>query len=153
MRQDGLYSAAYSGAHVPYSPTSFLASWWKHAGEHLEGYQQQDAHEFYLYTLSGLARSLLSGLADPEPAQEPPTAGSQSAEAGAAAAGASAALSPLIANGASGPALCLDASRFHPCLTPNGGPIQQCDSMYCNHRGIHCRFLTKGQRLSAAQGF
>ena len=99
MRQDGLYSAAYSGAHVPYSPTSFLASWWKHAGEHLEGYQQQDAHEFYLYTLSGLARSLLSGLANPEaaPAPEAPTAGSQSAEAGTVAAGVNAAFQPPIA--------------------------------------------------------
>lgn len=84
--QDGLYSAAYSGKHVPYSPTSFLASWWKHAGEHLEGYQQQDAHEFYLYTLSGLAHSLVSGLRDPQPgprSEEPPVCGSQTAGAGA----------------------------------------------------------------------
>ena len=39
--QDRVYTAAYSSQRQPYSPTSFLQSWWKHAGALLEGYQQQ----------------------------------------------------------------------------------------------------------------
>ncbi|KAK9916520.1 hypothetical protein WJX75_003670 [Coccomyxa subellipsoidea] len=58
---DGLFSAAYSGASAPFSPAAFLYAWWCHADHHLAGYQQQDAHEFYLFALSGLSHSRLPG--------------------------------------------------------------------------------------------
>jgi Ubiquitin carboxyl-terminal hydrolase len=64
--QDAVFSAAYSGERAPYSPTSFLHSWWRHAENHLAGYQQNDAHEFYLYTLSGLGHSMVA----PPPADD-----------------------------------------------------------------------------------
>ncbi|KAK9841837.1 hypothetical protein WJX81_006458 [Elliptochloris bilobata] len=51
---NAVFSAAYSGVHAPYSPAEFLDAWWRHAEHHLAGYQQQDAHEFYLYALAGL---------------------------------------------------------------------------------------------------
>ena len=63
-----MFSAAYSGARAPYSPAAFLYAWWRHAEHHLAGYQQQDAHEFYLYALAGLAHSRL-------PAPAPQSAG------------------------------------------------------------------------------
>ena len=55
--QDGIFSASYSGATQPFSPAAFLHAWWRHADHHLASYQQQDAHEFYLYALSGLGQS------------------------------------------------------------------------------------------------
>ncbi|BDA41148.1 probable ubiquitin carboxyl-terminal hydrolase 22 [Coccomyxa sp. Obi] len=58
---DGLFTAAYSGASAPFSPAAFLYAWWCHAEHHLAGYQQQDAHEFYLFALSGLSHSRLPG--------------------------------------------------------------------------------------------
>ena len=63
--QDGIFSEAYSAARAPFSPASFLYAWWQHADHHLAGYSQQDAHEFYLYALSGLA-----GPSPPEPKHE-----------------------------------------------------------------------------------
>ena len=54
--QDGLFSASYSGATQPISPAAFLHAWWRHADHHLASYQQQDAHEFYLYALAGLGQ-------------------------------------------------------------------------------------------------
>ncbi|CAL8466572.1 g6108 [Coccomyxa elongata] len=69
---DGLFSAAYSGASAPFSPAAFLYAWWCHAEHHLAGYQQQDAHEFYLYALSGLSHSRLPGsdvAADAQPSE------------------------------------------------------------------------------------
>ena len=55
--QDGIFSASYSGATQPFSPAAFLHAWWRHADHHLASYQQQDAHEFYLYALAGLGQS------------------------------------------------------------------------------------------------
>lgn len=55
--QDGVFSASYSGATQPFSPAAFLHAWWRHADHHLASYQQQDAHEFYLYALAGLGQS------------------------------------------------------------------------------------------------
>jgi len=53
---DGLFRQAYGGARAPYSPASLLLSWWAHA-EDLAGYQQQDAHEFFLSLVSALQTS------------------------------------------------------------------------------------------------
>lgn len=55
--QDGIFSASYSGTTQPFSPAAFLHAWWRHADHHLASYQQQDAHEFYLYALAGLGQS------------------------------------------------------------------------------------------------
>lgn len=52
--QDALFGEAYGGGRAALSPVAFLRAWWHSAGGHLEGYQQQDAHEFYLNALSGL---------------------------------------------------------------------------------------------------
>ena len=52
--QDALYGAVYGGGRGPISPVALLHAWWRSAGGHLEGYQQQDSHEFYLTALSGL---------------------------------------------------------------------------------------------------
>ncbi|KAF7790555.1 hypothetical protein EIP86_001511 [Pleurotus ostreatoroseus] len=41
----------YSGNNVPYGPTSFLTTTWRASAE-LSGYAQQDAHEFFIATLS-----------------------------------------------------------------------------------------------------
>ena len=60
MYQDAVFSAAYSGTRAPFCPTAFLHTWWRHA-DSLAGYQQQDAHEFYLYALSGLGKAAAAG--------------------------------------------------------------------------------------------
>lgn len=52
--QDAVFTAAYSGERTPLRPSSLLHAWWLQAEHHLAGYQQQDAHEFYLSALSGL---------------------------------------------------------------------------------------------------
>ena len=101
-RQDVVFSAAYSGARAPYSPAAFLYAWWRHAEHHLAGYQQQDAHEFYLYALAGLAHSRL-----PAPAPQTlglgagagPGAGSGPAPAPRAAAPAAAPAAAVLPNG------------------------------------------------------
>ncbi len=54
LMQDALFGEAYDGGRTAVSPVAFLRAWWHSAGGHLEGYQQQDAHEFYLNALSGL---------------------------------------------------------------------------------------------------
>ena len=41
---------------MPFSPVRFLDTWWRSAGGSLAGYQQQDAHEFYLSLLDGLSQ-------------------------------------------------------------------------------------------------
>lgn len=51
-----MFSEAYSGHRVPFSPVRFLDTWWRSAGGSLAGYQQQDAHEFYLSLLDGLSQ-------------------------------------------------------------------------------------------------
>lgn len=55
---ESLFSEAYGGCRTPVSPVAFLHAWWLSAGGHLEGYQQQDSHEFYLSALSCLTASL-----------------------------------------------------------------------------------------------
>ena len=72
--QDGIFSASYSGATQPFSPAAFLHAWWRHADHHLASYQQQDAHEFYLYALAGLGQSRMSPEEDMARAPEQPPA-------------------------------------------------------------------------------
>ena len=69
--QDGIFSASYSGATQPFSPAAFLHAWWRHADHHLASYQQQDAHEFYLYALAGLGQSWLRSEEEAMPASAP----------------------------------------------------------------------------------
>ncbi|KAI3432768.1 hypothetical protein D9Q98_004308 [Chlorella vulgaris] len=52
---DGVFSAAYSGTRVAFSPAQFMHVWWQLAGGQLSGYQQQDAHEFLCFTLEMMA--------------------------------------------------------------------------------------------------
>ncbi|XP_020265798.1 ubiquitin carboxyl-terminal hydrolase 22-like isoform X2 [Asparagus officinalis] len=47
---DGVFSAVFSGERMPYSPAQFLYSWWQHSTT-LAGYEQQDAHEFFISML------------------------------------------------------------------------------------------------------
>ena len=54
--QDKVISEAYSGQRLPFSPVQFLDTWWRSADNSLAGYQQQDAHEFYLSLLGGLGQ-------------------------------------------------------------------------------------------------
>ncbi|KAL5547740.1 hypothetical protein UlMin_002971 [Ulmus minor] len=50
---DDMFSAVFSGAQTPYSPSKFLFSWWQHAAN-LASYDQQDAHEFFISMLDGI---------------------------------------------------------------------------------------------------
>lgn len=58
LPQDNIFSAVYCGERAPLSPAAFLYHWWRLAG-HLAGYQQQDAHEFYLSLLEGISNSTI----------------------------------------------------------------------------------------------
>ena len=69
--QDGIFSASYSGTTQPFSPAAFLHAWWRHADHHLASYQQQDAHEFYLYALAGLGQSWVPSEEEAAPASAP----------------------------------------------------------------------------------
>lgn len=55
--QDTIFAEAYGGERRPYSPVRFLDTWWRNAEGSLAGYQQQDAHEFYLSLLDGLGQA------------------------------------------------------------------------------------------------
>eukprot|EP01135_Chromosphaera_perkinsii_P007542 Nk52_evm26s913 gene=Nk52_evmTU26s913 len=48
-----LFQEVFSGHHKSYSPAQFLHSVWTHA-HHLSGYEQQDAHEFFIACLDGM---------------------------------------------------------------------------------------------------
>ncbi|KIO34647.1 hypothetical protein M407DRAFT_64084 [Tulasnella calospora MUT 4182] len=52
---DKLFSELYSGSQ-PYGPVSFLHAMWKAAAE-VSGYQQQDAHEFFIAALNQIHAS------------------------------------------------------------------------------------------------
>ncbi len=78
--QDHVFSEAYSGQRLPFSPVKFLDTWWRSAEGSLAGYQQQDAHEFYLSLLDGLSQSTersttpsLSGSLSPAPTSKSAT--------------------------------------------------------------------------------
>lgn len=68
-----MFSAAYSGDRTPFSPTSFLTCWWQ-LSDSLAGYQQHDAHEFYLFMLSGLEASRVAATPTPSAASPAPGA-------------------------------------------------------------------------------
>jgi hypothetical protein len=57
--QDSIFADMYSGSRSPLSPTEFLYQWWRYA-EPMANYDQQDAHEFYLSLLEGLAGSRIT---------------------------------------------------------------------------------------------
>ncbi|KJE95416.1 ubiquitin carboxyl-terminal hydrolase [Capsaspora owczarzaki ATCC 30864] len=50
---DQLLHRFFSGETQPHTPYQFLHSVWKHA-KHLAGYEQQDAHEFFIATLDAM---------------------------------------------------------------------------------------------------
>jgi hypothetical protein len=54
-----VFGEVYSGNRQPFSPAEFLYQWWRFA-DSLAGYQQQDAHEFYLSLLEGLSGSMVA---------------------------------------------------------------------------------------------
>lgn len=56
--QDCMFAEVYSGSRLPFSPAEFLYQWWRHA-DSLAGYQQQDAHEFYLSLLEGMSAAVV----------------------------------------------------------------------------------------------
>lgn len=56
--QDTVFGEVYSGNRQPFSPAEFLYQWWRFA-DSLAGYQQQDAHEFYLSLLEGMSGSMV----------------------------------------------------------------------------------------------
>ncbi|KAA6417066.1 MAG: hypothetical protein FRX49_12976, partial [Trebouxia sp. A1-2] len=77
---DHIFSEAYSGQRLPFSPVKFLDTWWRSAEGSLAGYQQQDAHEFYLSLLDGLSQPTersttpsLSGSLSPAPTSKSAT--------------------------------------------------------------------------------
>lgn len=52
-----LFDEGFCGRTSPFSPAAFLQAWWRHAetqSSRLATYAQQDAHEFYLSTISAL---------------------------------------------------------------------------------------------------
>jgi len=55
-----LFQEFYSGAKTPLIPHVLLHMTWQHA-HHLAGYEQQDAHEFFIATLDLLHRHLIYG--------------------------------------------------------------------------------------------
>eukprot|EP00899_Mesostigma_viride_P006580 jgi/Mesvir1/15923/Mv08247-RA.1 len=50
---DAIFVSAFSGARTPFSPANFLHSWWRYE-ENLASYEQQDAHEFLISTISAV---------------------------------------------------------------------------------------------------
>jgi ubiquitin carboxyl-terminal hydrolase 22/27/51 len=50
---DILFSAIFDGTNTPFGPSSFLHATWM-SQSHLAGYQQQDAHEFFISVISTL---------------------------------------------------------------------------------------------------
>ncbi|KAK3280653.1 ubiquitin-specific protease ubp2 [Cymbomonas tetramitiformis] len=65
-----VFDEAYKGIQEPFSPASFLYSWWRHAesqSERLACYEQQDAHEFYLSAVGALHAADAGGAAQATP--------------------------------------------------------------------------------------
>ena len=55
---DILLTRCFSGDTAPYSPHSFLHAMWCSC-DHFAGYEQQDAHEFWIAVFSGICASLV----------------------------------------------------------------------------------------------
>ncbi|OAJ40007.1 hypothetical protein BDEG_23788 [Batrachochytrium dendrobatidis JEL423] len=53
---DDLFCQFYNGKTTPYGPSSFLYAMWM-SQKHLAGYQQQDAHEFFISVLNEIHNS------------------------------------------------------------------------------------------------
>ena len=51
---DRVFSAAFSGKQEPMNPAHFLHAWWLASGSQMSGYNQHDAHEFFLSVLCGV---------------------------------------------------------------------------------------------------
>jgi len=54
---DLLLTQCFSGDPAPYSPHSFLHAMWC-SSDHFAGYEQQDAHEFWIAVFTGICSSL-----------------------------------------------------------------------------------------------
>ncbi|KAG6410443.1 hypothetical protein SASPL_128503 [Salvia splendens] len=61
---DAIFSAAFSGYRMPYSPAKFLHSWWQHASN-LASYEQQDAHEFLISMLDTIHEKMQKDVRKP----------------------------------------------------------------------------------------
>ncbi|KAL1553718.1 ubiquitinyl hydrolase 1 [Salvia divinorum] len=61
---DAIFSAAFSGDRMPYSPAKFLHSWWQHASN-LASYEQQDAHEFLISMLDTIHEKMQKDMRKP----------------------------------------------------------------------------------------
>ncbi|KAI8927027.1 hypothetical protein BC831DRAFT_511239 [Entophlyctis helioformis] len=57
---DSLFRNFYNGKTTPYGPASFLHAMWI-SQKHLAGYQQQDAHEFFISVLNEIHNSCSGG--------------------------------------------------------------------------------------------
>ena len=121
--QDGIFSASYSGATQPFSPAAFLHAWWRHADHHLASYQQQDAHEFYLYALAGLGQSRM--VPEEDMARAPEQAPAQLQQATQEASVPSAAAQLPAPKQASAEDACLLMPSAHARHASLGGPPNQ----------------------------
>jgi hypothetical protein len=98
--QEAVFAEVYSGNRQPFSPAEFLYQWWRFA-DSLAGYQQQDAHEFYLSLLEGLSGSLIPlpalDMTAEQPTEQQNHHHQQQQQQGAAAQVAASALQPPLA--------------------------------------------------------
>jgi ubiquitin carboxyl-terminal hydrolase 22/27/51 len=67
---DLLLTHCFSGDPTPYSPHSFLHAMWCSC-DHFAGYEQQDAHEFWIAVFSGICSSLGPRVPTPPPLAVP----------------------------------------------------------------------------------
>ena len=67
---DILLTHCFSGDTAPYSPHSFLHAMWCSC-DHFAGYEQQDAHEFWIAVFSGICASLVPRVCSPPPPGAP----------------------------------------------------------------------------------
>jgi hypothetical protein len=110
--QEAVFGEVYSGNRQPFSPAEFLYQWWRFA-DSLAGYQQQDAHEFFLSLLEGL-----SGSTVPLPELDTEAKDGQAADGQAAAAAAA-------ADGKAAGALAAAAAAAGSAGLHGGGQTQQ----------------------------
>ena len=73
---DILLTHCFSGDIAPYSPHSFLHAMWC-SSDHFAGYEQQDAHEFWIAVFSGICASLVPRVSSPPPPGAPDTNGAR----------------------------------------------------------------------------
>jgi ubiquitin carboxyl-terminal hydrolase 22/27/51 len=73
---DILLTHCFSGDTAPYSPHSFLHAMWCSC-DHFAGYEQQDAHEFWIAVFSGICASLVPRASSPPPPGAPDANGAR----------------------------------------------------------------------------